>query len=333
MVRKWLFFLYIGIEFFNVLVIIMSSKHRVGLIFGKFYPLHSGHIYLIEKALTQVDELHVMLGCEATRDKQLFEKSRLPRQPQVSDRFSWLKDTFKDRHNIHIYISDETGINYYPNGWKEWSDSIKHILSENKIEPSVVFTSEPQDVTEHERYFGCPVVVIDANREFVNISATKVRENPYQNWSFIAQAARPFFVKKVAIIGHDKFNELPVKLANIYNTQYVSNGYINYIQREISTLENKRYLSENDYLRIAMLHVERMSKSLENANKLLFTSIDFGTLSNYYEQIFGKSNEVLIGLKSSYQFDLIIHENELPANSTPLQHFEIVSKMVESLLI
>ncbi|MCX8585534.1 multifunctional transcriptional regulator/nicotinamide-nucleotide adenylyltransferase/ribosylnicotinamide kinase NadR [Gilliamella sp. B3023] len=311
----------------------MSSKHRVGLIFGKFYPLHSGHIYLIEKALTQVDELHVMLGCEATRDKQLFEKSRLPRQPQVSDRFSWLKDTFKDRHNIHIYISDETGINYYPNGWKEWSDSIKHILSENKIEPSVVFTSEPQDVTEHERYFGCPVVVIDANREFVNISATKIRENPYQNWSFIAQAARPFFVKKVAIIGHDKFNELPLKLANIYNTQYVSNGYINYIQREISTLENKRYLSENDYLRIAMLHVERMSKSLENANKLLFTSIDFGTLSNYYEQIFGKSNEVLIGLKSSYQFDLIIHENELPANSTPLQHFEIVSKMVESLLI
>lgn len=311
----------------------MSSKHRVGLIFGKFYPLHSGHIYLIEKALTQVDELHVMLGCEATRDKQLFEKSRLPRQPQVSDRFSWLKDTFKDRHNIHIYISDETGINYYPNGWKEWSDSIKHILSENKIEPSVVFTSEPQDVTEHERYFGCPVVVIDANREFVNISATKIRENPYQNWSFIAQAARPFFVKKVAIIGHDKFNELPVKLANIYNTQYVSNGYINYIQREISTLENKRYLSENDYLRIAMLHVERMSKSLENANKLLFTSIDFGTLSNYYEQIFGKSNEVLIGLKSSYQFDLIIHEKELPANSTPLQHFEIVSKMVESLLI
>lgn len=333
MVRKWLFFLYIGIEFFNVLVIIMSSKHRVGLIFGKFYPLHSGHIYLIEKALTQVDELHVMLGCEATRDKQLFEKSRLPRQPQVSDRFSWLKDTFKDRHNIHIYISDETGINYYPNGWKEWSDSIKQILSENKIEPSVVFTSEPQDVTEHERYFGCPVVVIDANREFVNISATKIRENPYQNWSFIAQAARPFFVKKVAIIGYDKFNELPVKLANIYNTQYVSNGYINYIQREISTLENKRYLSENDYLRIAMLHVERMSKSLENANKLLFTSIDFGTLSNYYEQIFGKSNEVLIGLKSSYQFDLIIHENELPANSTPLQHFEIVSKMVESLLI
>ena len=312
---------------------IMSSKHRVGLIFGKFYPLHSGHIYLIEKALTQVDELHVILGCEAIRDKQLFEKSRMPKQPQVSDRFSWLKETFKDRHNIHIHISDETGINYYPNGWHDWSDSIKRILSEHKIYPTVVFTSESQDVKQHERYFGCPVIIIDADRDFVNISATQIRENPYQNWSYIAKAAKPFFVKKVAIIGRDKFNELPVQLANIYNTEYVSNGYINYIQREISTPENKRYLSENDYLRIAMLHVERMSKAAEDANKLLFTSIDFDTLTKYYNQIFAKSNEVLNGLKNSYQFDLVIHEKDLPANSSSLQHFEIVSQMVESLLI
>ena len=311
----------------------MSSKHRVGLIFGKFYPLHSGHIYLIEKALTQVDELHVMLGCEAIRDKQLFEKSRMPKQPQVSDRFSWLKETFKDRHNIHIHISDETGINYYPNGWHDWSDSIKRILSEHKIYPTVVFTSESQDVKQHERYFGCPVIIIDADRDFVNISATQIRENPYQNWSYIAKAAKPFFVKKVAIIGRDKFNELPLQLANIYNTEYVSNGYINYIQREISTPENKRYLSENDYLRIAMLHVERMSKAAEDANKLLFTSIDFDTLTKYYNQIFAKSNEVLNGLKNSYQFDLVIHEKDLPANSSSLQHFEIVSQMVESLLI
>ncbi|OTQ60092.1 multifunctional transcriptional regulator/nicotinamide-nucleotide adenylyltransferase/ribosylnicotinamide kinase NadR [Gilliamella sp. A7] len=311
----------------------MFSKHRIGLIFGKFYPLHSGHIYLIEKALTQVDELHVILGCEAIRDKQLFEKSRMPKQPQVSDRFSWLKETFKDRHNIHIHISDETGINYYPNGWHDWSDSIKRILSEHKIYPTVVFTSESQDVKQHERYFGCPVIIIDADRDFVNISATQIRENPYQNWSYIAKAAKPFFVKKVAIIGRDKFNELPVQLANIYNTEYVSNGYINYIQREISTPENKRYLSENDYLRIAMLHVERMSKAAEDANKLLFTSIDFDTLTKYYNQIFAKSNEVLNGLKNSYQFDLVIHEKDLPANSSSLQHFEIVSQMVESLLI
>ncbi|OCG10114.1 hypothetical protein A9G24_10870 [Gilliamella sp. App6-5] len=311
----------------------MAFKHKVGLIFGKFYPLHCGHIYLIEKAMSQVDELHILLGCEASRDKQLFNKSHLPKQPQVSDRFSWLKETFKDRHNIHIHVLDEAGIEFYPNGWQDWSCRVKQILSAHKIKPNVVFTSEPQDVKNHEFYFGCPVVVVDANREFMNISATQIRENPYKNWSFIAQAAKPFFVKKVAIIGQGRFCDLPIQLANIYNTQYVSNGYINYIEREISTHHNKRYLSESDYIKIAMLHVERVSKAIETANKLVFTSIDFATLMQYYNQIFQKDNDVLKAFKDSYHFDLVIHEKDLNSQFTQQEYFEIVSKKVEALLI
>lgn len=179
-----------------MLVFIMGSKYKIGMIFGKFYPLHYGHIYLIEQAMTQVDELHVFLGCEATRDKKLFEKSHLPRQPQVSDRFSWLKETFKDRHNIHVHVLDEAGIESYPNGWKDWSDRVKHILSKHNIKPNVVFTSEPQDVKNYEFYFGCPVVIVDADRNFMNISATQIRQNPYKYGSFIADAAKPFFDKK-----------------------------------------------------------------------------------------------------------------------------------------
>ena len=311
----------------------MVLKHKVGLIFGKFYPLHCGHIYLIEKAMSQVDELHIILGCEAERDKLLFQKSQLPKQPQVYDRFSWLQETFKDRHNIHVHILDEAGIEYYPNGWQDWSERVKHILAEHKIEPTVVFTSEPQDAKNHEHYFGCPVVIVDADRDFVNISATKIRENPYKNWNFIAKAAKPFFVKKVAIIGQGKFNDLPLQLANIYNTQYVSNGYINYIQREITTPQHQRYLSENDYMRIAMLHVERVAKAVETANKLVFTSIDFDSLAKNYYQIFNKQSDALRDLKINCPFDLVIHESDLPANSSPLEHFETVTKMVESLLI
>lgn len=311
----------------------MVLKHKVGLIFGKFYPLHCGHIYLIEKAMSQVDELHIILGCETERDKLLFQKSQLPKQPQVYDRFSWLQETFKDRHNIHVHILDEAGIESYPNGWRDWSDRVKHILAEHKIEPTVVFTSEPQDAKNHEHYFGCPVVIVDADRDFVNISATKIRENPYKNWNFIAKAAKPFFVKKVAIIGQGKFNDLPLQLANIYNTQYVSNGYINYIQREITTPQHQRYLSENDYMRIAMLHVERVAKAVETANKLVFTSIDFDSLAKNYYQIFNKQSEALRDLKINCPFDLVIHESDLAANSSPLEHFETVTKMVESLLI
>ncbi|OCG74053.1 hypothetical protein A9G42_10255 [Gilliamella sp. Nev6-6] len=311
----------------------MTFKHKVGLIFGKFYPLHCGHIYLIEKAMNQVDVLHIFLGCEASRDKQLFNQSRLPKQPQISDRFSWLKETFKDRHNIHIHVLDETGIEFYPNGWQDWSDRVKQILAEHKIKPNVVFTSEPQDVNNHKIYFDCPVVIVDANREFINISATQIRQNPYKNWNFIAQAAKPFFVKKVAIIGRGRFCELPIQFANIYNTQYVPNGYINYIEREISIQHNKRYLSESDYMKIAMLHVERIAKAVETSNKLVFTSIDFETLEQYYSQIFKKNNDVLRALKESCHFDLVIHEKDLNPQSSQLEYFETVSKKIEALLI
>jgi HTH-type transcriptional regulator, transcriptional repressor of NAD biosynthesis genes len=312
---------------------VMALKHKVGLIFGKFYPLHCGHIYLIEKAMSQVDVLHIILGCEASRDKQLFDKSRLPKQPQVSDRFSWLKETFKDRHNIHIHVLDEAGIEFYPNGWQDWSYRVKQILSEHKIKPNVVFTSEPQDVKNHEIYFGCPVIIVDANRDFMNISATQIRENPYKNWSFIAQAAKPFFVKKIAIVGQNRFRDLPIQLANIYNTQYVPNGYINYIEREILTQYNKRYLNESDFMKIAMLHVERISKAVETANKVVFTSIDFETLAQCYNQLFQKDNEILKLFKDSYHFDLVIHEKDLNPKSSRPEHFETITKEVEALLI
>lgn len=34
---------------------------RIGVVFGKFYPLHTGHIYLIQRACSQVDKLYVIL--------------------------------------------------------------------------------------------------------------------------------------------------------------------------------------------------------------------------------------------------------------------------------
>lgn len=91
---------------------------RVGLIFGKFYPLYRGHIYMIEKASTEVDTLHVMLGCEIERDTLLFKQSRLPRMPTAQDRLRWLKKTFQGQPKIQIHWLDEEGILPYSNEWE-----------------------------------------------------------------------------------------------------------------------------------------------------------------------------------------------------------------------
>ncbi|CAK8743924.1 Trifunctional NAD biosynthesis/regulator protein NadR [Sodalis praecaptivus] len=70
-------------------------QKTVGVIFGKFYPLHTGHIYLIQRACSQVDELHVILNYDDQRDLRLFEDSAMSQQPTLSDRLRWLLQTFK----------------------------------------------------------------------------------------------------------------------------------------------------------------------------------------------------------------------------------------------
>lgn len=308
-----------------------EKKRQIGLIFGKFYPLHRGHIYLIEKAVSQVDELHVILGCEQIRDLKLFENSHMPRQPQVKDRFYWLQKTFKNRHNIHIHILDEAGIASYPNGWEDWSNRVKTILQKYHVTPTVIFTSEPQDVDNHARYYGCDVKVIDAKRDFINISATKIRQNPYQNWQFIAKAARPFFVKRIAIIGDHQFNNLSKQLANIYNTEYVSNGYINYIHHKDQN-NTQLALSEADYIKIAMLHSERMDQAAFSANQVLFTSLDFKTLHNCYQKNFNRPHSILQDLEENYPFDLVINKTDFDKDESHLTIFEQVIELVEKQL-
>lgn len=309
----------------------VNTPRQIGLIFGKFYPLHCGHIYLIEKAVSQVDELHVILGCEQARDLTLFENSNMPKHPQVKDRFSWLQKTFKHRHNIHIHILDEAGIAFYPNGWKDWSDRVKDILQKKQVTPNVVFTSEPQDVANHALYYGCEVRLVDADRDFINISATKIRQNPYQNWQFIAKEARPFFVKRVAIIADDHCNQLPQQLANIYNTEYVSNGYINYINHKQQN-NDAVALNESDYIRIAILHRERIEQAVFSANRILFTSLDFKTLHRYYKSMFNQPNSILQNLEDNSPFDCVIHLADFKQEQSNLAIFDKVINVVEKQL-
>lgn len=72
-----------------------EKNKTVGLIFGAFYPLHTGHIYLIQRAISQIDELHIILRYNQKRDDQSFKDSAMSRQPSLKDRLRWLLQTFK----------------------------------------------------------------------------------------------------------------------------------------------------------------------------------------------------------------------------------------------
>ena len=61
----------------RVLNIVENDHQRVGVIFGKFYPVHTGHINMIYEAFSKVDLLHVVVCTDTERDLKLFQESKM----------------------------------------------------------------------------------------------------------------------------------------------------------------------------------------------------------------------------------------------------------------
>ena len=50
-----------------------KNSNKNGIIFGKFYPLHIGHVDFIQKSSGFVDNLYVIVCTDNKRDLKLFE--------------------------------------------------------------------------------------------------------------------------------------------------------------------------------------------------------------------------------------------------------------------
>ncbi|PWD86658.1 adenylyltransferase/cytidyltransferase family protein [Ignatzschineria cameli] len=182
---------------------------KIGLIVGKFYPLHQGHISMILTAKLSVDQLHIFVCSETDRDEELYQSSAFTTQPTIEDRLHWAKICLNEIPGIFLYDFNEDGIPSYPNGWEAWSDRLKSTLSTLKITPTLIFSSEPQDKVHYEKLFQLPVQLIDPPRDLFPISATEIRENPIENWHFIPTIIRPFFRQRI-LLENDHPLTLPI---------------------------------------------------------------------------------------------------------------------------
>ncbi len=170
-----------------------------GLIVGKFYPLHQGHINMILNAKEHVDQLHVFVCSDTERDRKLYEVSAFTTEPSAETRVQWATDIFAGLPGVTVHGFNEDGIPAYPNGWEAWSERLIQTLEHKKIIPTVIFSSEPQDKDFYEALFNVNVTLVDPPRTLFPISATQIRQDPIKNWHFIPTIIRPYFTKKVLI--------------------------------------------------------------------------------------------------------------------------------------
>ncbi|EIJ70738.1 multifunctional transcriptional regulator/nicotinamide-nucleotide adenylyltransferase/ribosylnicotinamide kinase NadR [Pasteurella bettyae] len=291
----------------KALQITEQEDKKIGVIFGKFYPVHTGHINMIYEAFSKVDELHVIVCSDTERDLKLFYDSKMKRMPTVQDRLRWMQQIFKYQKNqIFIHNLVEDGIPSYPNGWQGWSDAVKQLFKDKGIKPSVVFTSEVQDKKPYETYLQLDVYLVDPKREFFNVSATKIRTQPFKYWKFIPKEVRPFFAKTIAILGGESSGKsvLVNKLATVFNTTSAWEYGRDYVFDKLGG--NEQAMQYSDYPKMALGHQHYVDYAVRHAHKVAFIDTDFITTQAFCIQYEGKPHPFLDSMIKEYPFDVTI---------------------------
>jgi HTH-type transcriptional regulator, transcriptional repressor of NAD biosynthesis genes len=145
------------------------TKHRsgpdlavTGLTLGKFAPLHRGHQFLIDTALSQVDKLVVVV----------YDCDELPECP-LSVRANWIS-TLYPKVKIVLTKDAPKQTGYTPAITARHDHYLQTLLKDEPID--YFFSSEPYG-THVSLALNCIDVRVDQHRLQVPISGTKIRQN------------------------------------------------------------------------------------------------------------------------------------------------------------
>lgn len=145
-----------------------------GLIIGKFYPPHKGHKYLIETALTQVDELTVIV-C-GKKDQTIPPKLR----------GEWLK---KLHPKANVLVIEDITTELIENDPKSWAEATTRWIGHSL---DFIFSSE--DYGElYAELLGCKHVLVDKTRVKFPISASMIRSNPQEYLRYLDPVVQQYF--------------------------------------------------------------------------------------------------------------------------------------------
>ncbi|MFN8353720.1 MAG: AAA family ATPase [Spirosomataceae bacterium] len=258
-------------------------RYQHGLVFGKFLPVHQGHVALVDFAAMQCERLTVSMS--VTPDDSIAPELRL----------DWLQRLF--HYYPHVEIVQEPDDFHDPTlplveATRLWADFIRWRF------PTVdVFFCSEEYGTPLAHHLGLPCVYFDKQRRQVPISATQLRANPWAHWHYIPPTVRPYFVKKICLFGPESTGKstLSEALATYFRTTYVPEMARLLLQSNDITVA--------DILAIGHAQTQEVTQQERIANKLLFCDTDVITTQIYAQHYLGLVPEVLIQLERQVHYD------------------------------
>jgi HTH-type transcriptional regulator, transcriptional repressor of NAD biosynthesis genes len=239
---------------------------KLGFVLGKFYPLHRGHIHLINSALIQVEKLIIIIGT--------LKRESIPGEL----RYQWLKETFPKLEIHHLTDENPQYPEEHPDFWNIWIKSIRKFIP-GKID--IIFSSETYGDELAEK-LDARHICIDLKRKIFPVSGTEIRKHPMKYWEFIADAAKPYFVQKIVLYGPESTGKttLSQKLATHFNTIWIPEFARNYLEKKPTPVEL------NDIPIIAKGQIRLEEEAVKKANRILICDTDTLVTKVYSEHYY-----------------------------------------------
>jgi HTH-type transcriptional regulator, transcriptional repressor of NAD biosynthesis genes len=248
-----------------------ERRFGLGLVVGKFSPLHLGHEWLIQQAAMQCNHLLILSyanpefdRCDASTRRRWFA-ARFPEHETLVIDATWPEQTCA-RRGIAVRplplndSNDEEQQNFL--AWL-LKDVLKRI-------PDAIFCNEPYGpscASGLTKALGYEVaaVIMDLDRNQFGISATQIRQTPFKQRRWMSPDVAGAFVHRIVLLGGESSGKstLAAALAAHYKTVWVHE-----YGRELWERQNG-VMSEEDLLKIGHEQIRREEEALRSANRYL----------------------------------------------------------------
>lgn len=249
----------------------MIQKYKTGFIIGKFIPLHKGHQYVLETAITQSEKVTVVV-CQNTHTTI---------DPEI--RASWIRELYPEvdvRIFHHDDLLDSTSTDISP----VWADNVVKLLG---YVPDAVFSSENYGAV-FAKCMGSKHVLVDQKRTKYPISGTIVRKNPLMSWQYLSEPVRAYYAKRIVVLGAESTGTttLTKALALHYRTSWAPEYGRTYCEGR-RTAKNRNNWTPDEFIHIASVQNVMEDFLARKSNKLLICDTDAFATRLWFERYLG----------------------------------------------
>lgn len=274
----------------------MSRTFQLGLVVGKFAPLHAGHLHLIGHAAAHCERLLIVswcqpepANCDAASRRRWLAACCSQHECVVLDDAA-LAQACTDRGLASRTLPPDASDDATQQHFLAWL--LAEVLQRS---PDAMFASEPYvqpcaDVLAARLGHAITPVLVDPSRQAVPVSATRIRQSPESLRHFLPDAVWADWVPRVCFLGGESTGKstLAAALAARHGTVPVAEyGRELWVQRGGELLET-------DLLHIAQVQQAREAEVAATAPSIVFCDTSALTTLFYALDGYGHADPELV---------------------------------------